>query len=139
MRGGIHEPRGMEADHGTQKNTPQETRPSADGQCEHSQSHNRHPMVIGDPHMKFMFAKVGNVGQEVGSIAMHSLAGNDPTDMRPDASLSRRVRITFLVCVLVANAVSGYPGDGAALHGERAANGQEILHPDWRLVTAMRQ
>ena len=50
-----------------------------------------------------------------------------------------RVRVAFLVRVLVMHAVDGDPEDGAAFEGQRAAHGEQILHPLRRFVAAVGQ
>ena len=53
------------------------------------------------------------------------------------ASIAWRVRIAFFVGVLVVHTMSGDPGDRSAFKRQRSADGQEILHPLWRLIAAV--
>ena len=57
--------------------------------------------------------------------------------MGPEPAVARRVRITFLVRVLMVHAVGGDPEDRPALERQRAADRQEILERLRRLEAAM--
>ena len=94
-------------------------------------------MPPADPDMKFVFAKVRDVGEEDGRVVVNALAGEDPTDVGPKAAVLWRMRVAFFVGVLVMHAVDGDEEDGAALKGERAACGEGVLHPLGRFVAAM--
>ena len=52
---------------------------------------------------------------------------------------TRRMRIAFVIGMLVVNAVRGDPEDRSALKRERAADREEVLDPLRRLVAAVRQ
>ena len=52
---------------------------------------------------------------------------------------TRRVRIAFLIGMLMMDAVRGDPEDRSAFERERAADRQEIFHPLRSLVAAVRQ
>ena len=105
----------------------------------HAQHGDGHPVPAADPYVEFIFAKVGNVGQKFGRVVVHGLTCEDPTHVSPETAVARRVRVTLLVRVLVMHAMCGDPEDWAAFQSERAAHGEEILHPPGRLVAAMRQ
>src|SRR5579872_804850 len=47
------------------------------------------------------------------------------------------MRIAFLIRMLMMDAVCGYPENRATLQSQRGADGQEILHPFGRLISAM--
>ena len=76
-----------------------------------------------DPHVKFVLAKVGNVGQEFRGVLVHGLAGNDPSHVSPQAAILRGVGIALFVGVLMMDAMSGDPGDGTTFKGESTARG----------------
>ena len=59
--------------------------------------------------------------------------------MSPPAAFGRSVWVAGFVGVLMVNAMRRDPENWAALKGEGAAYGKEILHPFWCLVTVMRQ
>ena len=96
-------------------------------------------MPFANPHLEFVFAKVGNKRQKLARAIVHGLARHDPTHMGPQAAISRRVRITLLVGVLMVNAVRRYPSDGSTFESKCAAHGQEILEPFRSLIAAVRQ
>jgi len=89
---------------------------------------------FANPHMKLVFAKFRHKGQKLICRAVHRLASYDPAHVCPQTAIARRVRIAFLVGILVMDAVCRNPGDGAALKSKRAAEGQEVLDPFWTLV-----
>src|SRR5271169_4462588 len=47
--------------------------------------------------------------------------------------------ITLFIGVLVMNTMCRDPGDGTAFKGQGTAGGEEIFHPPWSLITAMRE
>src|SRR6185436_15940534 len=59
--------------------------------------------------------------------------------VRPPRPLARRVRVAFTVGLLMMDAVRRDPEDGPTLERQRAAEGEEVLHPLVRLVTAVRE
>ncbi len=60
---------------------------------------------------------------------MHGATGKDPAGVRPEGAIDRRVRIAFLVGILVVNTVGGDPEDRSALEREAAARSDEVLDP----------
>src|SRR6476646_10775620 len=68
VRCGVHKPSGMQADDGAQKNATHYARPSADGVQDWAAYRNWHPMVLADPHIKFLLAQVRNIRQQFRSI-----------------------------------------------------------------------
>jgi hypothetical protein len=65
---------------------------------------------------------------------MHGLPGQNPTHVRPQAAITRRVWIAFFVCFLVVYPVRANPSDRSAFEGQRSADRKKILHPFWCLV-----
>src|ERR1700722_10981261 len=137
MRGGIHQPGGMQADDGAQEDSPEEPGPAANRIKEDGDYHRRHHVPLADPEMKLVFAKVGDIGKELDSVLMHGPAGEDPAHVGPDAAISRRVWIALFVRILMMHAVGGDPGNRAAFYGQRAAGSQEILNEFRGFVAAM--
>ena len=68
---------------------------------------------------------------------MDRIPGDDPSHVRPETAVSRRVRVTFLVGILVVKPVRGDPPDGPTLQSERGANREEILNQLWSLIAAV--
>ena len=87
--------------------------------------------------MKFVFAEFGDVGEKFVGIVVHRLAGHDPAHVSPESPFAGRVRVAFLVGVLMMLAVRGDPGDRAAFQRQGTADGEEVLHPVGCLVAAM--
>ena len=70
---------------------------------------------------------------------MQPFAAEDPAHVRPPRAFARRVRIAFMIGVLVVDAVRGHPEDRPAFERQRGAPGEEVLDPLVGLVAAVRQ
>ena len=68
---------------------------------------------------------------------VESLPGENPAGVRPPGALARRMRITVLIRMLMVDAMSGHPEDGAAFECERAAPCQHVFDPFVRLVATV--
>ena len=101
--------------------------------------HLRHPVPRGQRDVELVLAQVRHVAREHLGVVVHRLAGEDPAHVRPVGAFARRVRIAFVIRMLMMNAMRGDPEDRSALERERAAHRQEVLDPLRRLVAAMRQ
>jgi hypothetical protein len=62
VRGRVHKPCRMQSENSPEKDAPQQERPPADGEEAYTKNRYWHPVPAADPHMKFVFAKIGNVG-----------------------------------------------------------------------------
>src|SRR5579863_7201671 len=60
---------------------------------------------------------------------MHALSGKDPAHVSPETTITRRMRITLTVSILVVHTVRAYPKDRPAFQSQGAAHGQKIFHP----------
>src|ERR1019366_8464893 len=69
--------------------------------------------VLADPEMKFIFAKVGDVSQQIGALIVKGLPGENPTHVRPKAAIARGMRIARLVGELMMDTMRGHPEDRA--------------------------
>ena len=137
MGGGVDEPGGVESEDGAEEDTPEEIGPSAEEKKREAQDGDGNPMPLADPDVELVFAEVGDVGEEFGGVVVHGFAGDEPADMGPESSFAGRVRVAFLVGVLVMLAVGSDPEDGSSLEREAAAGGDEVFDPLWGLVAAM--
>ena len=70
---------------------------------------------------------------------VQTLAGQDPSHVRPPGAFARRVRVAFTVGLLMVDAMRRDPENRTAFERQRAAEGQEILDPFVGLVAAVRQ
>src|SRR5687767_10277724 len=68
---------------------------------------------------------------------MEALTHEDPSHMCPEGALTRRVRVAFLIRLLMMDAMRRDPEDRSALERERAANREEVLDELRRSVAAM--
>ncbi len=83
--------------------------------------------------------EVGGVAAEERGLRVQGAAGENPAGVSPPGAVVRSVRVAFVVGVLMMDAMGGYPEDGSALEGERAAHGDEVLDPLGGLVAAVRE
>src|SRR5262245_7406230 len=68
---------------------------------------------------------------------MQTLAGQDPAGMGPPGALARRMRIAFVIGMLVMDAMRGYPENGPPFERERATPRQDVLDPFVRLISTV--
>src|SRR6476620_10292728 len=135
----IHQPGAMQSNYGSEKNSPKQVRPAADGKNGQSKYGERHPMPLADPHLKFILAKVGHKRKQFLATALHRVASHDPSHVSPKPAVARGVRIAVLVGVLVVDAVGAYPADRTALKRQRSASGEIVFHPFRSFVAAVSQ
>jgi hypothetical protein len=96
-------------------------------------------MPLADESVELVFAKIGNVGKKRGGMIVQSAPSHDPTHVRPESTITRRVRIAFHVSILVMDPVRRDPEKRAAFQRQRGAEGDEIFEPFIGLETAMRE
>ena len=137
MGGGVDEPGGVESEDGAEEDAPEEIGPSSEDEKREAEGGDGDPMPAADPDVELVFAEVGDVGEELGGVVVHGLAGDEPADVGPESTFAGRVRVAFLVGVLVMLAMGGDPEDGAALESEGGADGEDVLHPSGGFVAAM--
>jgi hypothetical protein len=66
-----------------------------------------------------------------------AFAEHDPAHVRPEETLSRRMRVAMLIGLLMMDAMNGNPEYGAALKRERTAKREEIFQPERTLISPM--
>jgi len=76
-------------------------------------------VVLGDPDMEFIFSKIGNVTRQRSRVMVHRFAGQDPAHVRPPLTVAGRMRVTFLIRMLVMDAVRGDPENRPAFERQR--------------------
>ena len=96
-------------------------------------------MVFAEPDVDGVLGEVGGVAAEEGGLGVQSAAGENPAGVSPPGAVVRGVGVAFVVGVLMVDAVGGNPEDGAALKGETAAHGDEVLDPLGGPVAAVRE
>src|SRR5271169_5007159 len=137
VRPRIYKPSRMQEKHGAQENSPEHDRPAANGQQNYAQHCYRYPVILANPEVKLVLAQVGNVRQQFGVVVVEGLPHEDPTHVRPEAPVTRRVWIPRLVGELMMNAVGGHPEDWTAFQRKRCAYGEEVLQPLQTFIAAM--
>jgi hypothetical protein len=133
----VDQPGGVQADDGAQEDAPEYAGPSSDEVEDYREDGVGHPVPAADPDVELVLAQFGNEGEKFVRVGVHGAAGDEPAHVGPEAAVVGRVRVACLVGVLVMHAVDGYPEDGAALHGEGGADGEEVLHPLGSFVSAV--
>ena len=81
--GGVDQPGGVKIQDRAEEDAPEEKRPSAEGEKDSSKNGHGDPVPSAEPDVKFVFAKVGDVGEQDRRVVVDALAGEDPTYMGP--------------------------------------------------------
>ena len=87
VRGRVDQPGAVKIHDGAEEDAPEEEGPSAYGEKDYAEDGDGDPMPSADPDVEFIFAEVGDVGEEGGGIVVNALAGEDPTYVRPEAAV----------------------------------------------------
>src|SRR4030095_12817679 len=82
------------------------------------------PVILREEDVPAVFAQIGNVARENRCVVMEAFAEEDPTHVRPPGAFARRVRVAFLVGLLMMDAMRRDPEDRTALERQRSAEGQ---------------
>src|ERR1700688_1282363 len=89
--------------------------------------------------MKLVFGEVRDIARQGRRVMVHRLAHENPSHVRPPLAVDRRMRVAFQIRILMMYAVGRYPENWPAFQSEGGADRQEIFHPLWSLIPAMRQ
>ncbi len=139
VRGRIDQPRRMKTEDGAEEDPPHDKGHSSDGEKHNAKHDHGHVMVFRDPDVKFVLGQIGNVMCQRLRVVVHRFAGEYPAHVRPPGAVDRRVRIAFLVGMLVVNAVRRYPEYRPAFESKRGTDRQQILDPFGSLVPPVSQ
>src|ERR1700733_6106400 len=96
-------------------------------------------MIFRDPDMEFVFGEIRDITRQRGGVVMHGFASQNPAHVRPPLAVDGRMRVAFLIGILMMNAMRGHPEDWSAFKRQSCAGGEEILDPLRGPVAAMRQ
>src|SRR5947207_14569174 len=72
MGGGVDQPGGVKIQDGAEENAPEEKRPSAEDEKDSAKDGHGKPMPSADPDVKFVFAKIEDVGKEDRRVIMNA-------------------------------------------------------------------
>ena len=137
VRGRVHQPRSVQTKDRAEEDAPHHILPAAESKYDQPQYADGNPMPFADPYMETTFAQVGNIRQKLLGLVVHRFPRNDPARMCPEASIARRMWISFFIGILVMHPVRRDPCDGPAFQRQRAADGEKIFNPLWGLVSTM--
>src|SRR5579863_501589 len=87
--------------------------------------------------MELVFCEIGHVTRQGCGVVMHGLPGQNPAHVRPPLAVDGRMRIAFVVGILMMNAMRGYPENRSAFKSQSCARSEDIFHPLRSSVTAM--
>ncbi len=73
----------MKIQDSAKKDAPEKKGPSAEDEEDSAKDGHGDPMPSADPDVKFVFAKIRDVGKEDRRVIMNALTGQDPTHMGP--------------------------------------------------------
>src|SRR5689334_16560572 len=71
MGGRVYQPGHMQANYGTEENSPEHKGPSAYEQQDYTGKSDRHPVPTTDESVEFVFAQIGNIRKEFLSVIVH--------------------------------------------------------------------
>ncbi len=137
--GGIYEPGPMQANYCTEENPPRHKGKSTQSKENYSEDCKWNPVPFADPDVEFVLAQIRDIGKELGRIVLQHLAGDDPADVSPEAAIAGRMRVTFLISVLVMEAMGCDPENGTTFKCESGADSEGIFHPFGSFVTPVRE
>src|SRR5687768_17563351 len=129
----------MQPDYGAEEDAPQDIRETAKGKQREADGHVRGPVPLRERDVYRVATEVRSIPGEYPGVVVQSLAGQDPSGVRPPGAFARRVWISFAIRMLMMDAMRRHPEDGTAFESERAAPGQEVLDGLERFVSAVRQ
>ena len=138
VRGGIHQPRGMQPQSHAQADSPKDQRPAANGEQDRPQNHQRHPMPAVQLPIKPVLRQIRSVLPQQLSVRLDTLAHADPAHVGPEKTLFRRMWISGQVRLLVVDTVCRHPKDRPALQRQSPEHGKRVLQPQRALVTPVR-
>jgi hypothetical protein len=96
-------------------------------------------MPVGEHYVETVAAEVGNVARQHRRVVMKAFARQNPPHVRPERTLTRGVRIAFLIRFLMVDTMRRHPEDRPAFERQGSADRQEILDGFRRFVTAVRE
>src|SRR5579864_8161736 len=134
MRGGIHQPCGVQAEDHAKEDAPEHQRKAANGKQQEGKRKSRNPVIVIQPNVKPVFSQIGSVLRHHPGVIVIARSGEEPAGVSPPGALIGRVRIAGQVGILVMNSMRGDPGNGSAFQGQRAADGEKILEAHRHLV-----
>ena len=106
MCGGVDEPGRVEADDDAKEDAPEHERPAAEREQEDAERDERDVVIRVQPAVEGIGCQIGRVlRHDLGVVVVH-LAEENPTHVRPEAAVARRVRVEVGVGVLVVDAVN---------------------------------
>ena len=94
-------------------------------------------MIFAEPDVDRIFGEVGGITAQECGLGVKGATGENPASVSPPGSIVRSVGVTFLVGVLMMDAVGGYPEDRTAFKCEASAHGDEVLDPLGSAIAAM--
>src|SRR5690349_13260952 len=127
MGGRVNQPGRVKRQGSPHENGPQYKFPSAKGEQCRSNKDERNEKETVEPDIEPVLHQVRGVMPEYAFLVALSAASQDPTDVRPQAAVTRRMRITFTVGVGVVDSMGNDPLYWTALQRESAAYSKEVF------------
>src|SRR3954463_9345365 len=128
VSGGIYEPGGVEYDYNTNATDPEKEWPASDSVKDRASKEQRSPMIVVQRDIKRLSCEIGRILAHEPRIVLSGFTKQEPAGMSPPDTVTRRMRISMLIGVLVVEAVSCYPCDRAAFEGHSSAESQKIFY-----------
>src|SRR5579884_680646 len=127
----------MQTNNSTEEDTQQQKRQSAERQQHDPKDDHGKVMEFGDPDIELVFREIGHVVRQGRSVVVHGSAGQNPPHVCPPLAIYGRVRIAWLVGILMMNAMRCNPEYRPTLKCQGCADGKEVFNPFWGPVASM--
>ena len=95
-------------------------------------------MIVVKPDIKTVLGQIWRVAGHQSRVVMFGFSEQNPSGVRPPASIVGRVRIAFFIGFLVMNAMRRDPENRSTFQRERSANREKILQQPWHSVRTVR-
>src|SRR5438309_6013158 len=137
MRGRIDQPGSVKGQSQTEENSPQHYAPTSEQKEHQAQHHQRHVIEAVKPNVVAVLYQIRSVALERGAIVIMRGTAQNPTDMRPPATIARRMRVAGLVSMRMMDAMSRDPLNRATFDRQHATGDEEIFDEFRHSVTTM--
>src|SRR5690349_14150930 len=127
----------MQTNNSTQEDTPQQKRHSSERQQHDPENDHGNVMALGDPDMELVLREVWHVVSQGRSVVVHGSAGQNPPHVRPPLAIHWRMRIAWLVGILMMNAMRCNPEYRSTLKCQGCADRKEVFNPFRGCIASM--
>src|SRR3954470_9750993 len=125
----------MKADDGAEKYAPEDVRYASEREQRNTDDHVRGPVPLREKDLPGIAHQIGYVTGEYRCVVVQPFAGEDPPHMRPPRAFARRVRIAFVIGILMMDPMGRNPENRPAFERQGSAPGEHVFDPAIGLVS----